>query len=72
MRYIDRAQEYSKRELSKSTSTISEREGEETLQSQSKIVDDPFYLESNMRYLKNIMQEIKEGKAHFVEHDLIE
>ncbi len=66
------AQEYSKRELSKSTSTISEREGEETLQSQSKIVDDPFYLESNMRYLKNIMQEIKEGKAHFVEHDLIE
>ena len=66
------AQEYSKRELSKSTSTISEREGEETLQSQSKIVDDPFYLESNMRYLKNIMQEIKEGKAHFVENDLIE
>lgn len=66
------AQEYSKRELSKSTSTISEREGEETLQSQSKIVDNPFYLESNMRYLKNIMQEIKEGKAHFVEHDLIE
>lgn len=33
---------------------------------------DPFYSESNMAYLKGIMQDIKDGKARFVEHDLIE
>ena len=33
---------------------------------------DPFYSESNIRYLENIMREVKEGKAHFKEHDLIE
>lgn len=33
---------------------------------------DPFYSESNMRYLENIARDIKEGKAHFAEHDLIE
>lgn len=33
---------------------------------------DPFYSESNIRYLEGIMQEVKEGKAHFAEHDLIE
>lgn len=33
---------------------------------------DPFYSESNMRYLENIMQDIKDGKAHFEGHDLIE
>ena len=33
---------------------------------------DPFYSESNIRYLGNIVRDIKEGKAHFVEHDLIE
>ena len=33
---------------------------------------DPFYSESNIRYLENIMQDIKDGKAHFAEHDLIE
>lgn len=33
---------------------------------------DPFYSESNMRYLENIMQDIKDGKAHFAEHELIE
>ena len=33
---------------------------------------DPFYSESNIRYLENIMRDIKEGKAHFAEHDLIE
>lgn len=33
---------------------------------------DPFYSESNMRYLKNIVDDIKSGKAHFAEHDLIE
>lgn len=33
---------------------------------------DPFYSESNIRHLENIMQDIKDGKAHFAEHDLIE
>ena len=33
---------------------------------------DPFYSESNIRYLENIVRDIKAGKAHFAEHDLIE
>ena len=33
---------------------------------------DPFYSESNIHYLEGIVRDIKEGKAHFVEHDLIE
>ena len=33
---------------------------------------DPFYSESNIKYLEGIMQDIKEGKAHFAEHELIE
>jgi DNA-damage-inducible protein J len=33
---------------------------------------DPFYSESNIKYLEDIVNDIKEGKAHFVEHDLIE
>lgn len=33
---------------------------------------DPFYSESNMRYLEGIVSDIKEGKANFTEHDLIE
>ncbi|MCM1494719.1 MAG: type II toxin-antitoxin system RelB/DinJ family antitoxin [Bacteroides sp.] len=33
---------------------------------------DPFYSENNMKYLENITQDIKDGKAHFAEHDLIE
>ena len=33
---------------------------------------DPFYSESNIRYLENIVRDIKEGKAHFAEHELIE
>lgn len=33
---------------------------------------DPFYQESNIRYLESKMEEIKEGKAHFEKHDLIE
>ena len=33
---------------------------------------DPFYLENNIHYLENIMQDVKKGKAHFKEHDLIE
>lgn len=33
---------------------------------------DPFYSDSNIRYLENIARDIKDGKAHFAEHDLIE
>lgn len=33
---------------------------------------DPFYSESNIHYLKEIMHDIKNGKAHFAKHDLIE
>ena len=33
---------------------------------------DPFYSESNMRYLEQIAHDIKAGKASFSEHDLIE
>ena len=33
---------------------------------------DPFYSESNICYLENIVRDIKKGKAHFAEHDLIE
>ena len=32
---------------------------------------DPFYSDSNMRYLEGIARDIKEGKAHFAQHDLI-
>ena len=32
----------------------------------------PFYSESNIRYLENIVRDIKDGKAHFAKHDLIE
>ena len=33
---------------------------------------DAFYSESNIRHLESIMQDVKDGKAHFAEHDLIE
>ena len=33
---------------------------------------DPFYSQDNIRYLEAIVRDIKEGKAHFAEHDLIE
>lgn len=33
---------------------------------------DPFYSDSNIRYLEGIVKDIKEGKAHFEEHELIE
>lgn len=33
---------------------------------------DPFYSEANQRYLERMMQDIRSGKAHFAEHDLIE
>ena len=33
---------------------------------------DPFYSENNIQYLKEIMQEIKNGKSQFSQHELIE
>ena len=33
---------------------------------------DPFYSANNMRYLENVMNDIKDGNAHFAEHTLIE
>lgn len=33
---------------------------------------DPFYSESNIRHLENIVHDVKSGKAHFEAHDLIE
>lgn len=33
---------------------------------------DPFYSDSNIRYLEAILQDIKNGKAHFAEHELVE
>lgn len=33
---------------------------------------EPFYSDRNMRYLENIMRDVKEGKAKFAEHELIE
>ena len=36
------------------------------------IKTDPFYSESNIKYLEKIVAEINEGKAKFEEHELIE
>lgn len=33
---------------------------------------DPFYCESNMRYLAQIKADLDAGRSHFSEHDLIE
>lgn len=33
---------------------------------------DPFYSDSNMRYLESITRDIRDGKARFSAHDLIE
>lgn len=33
---------------------------------------DPFYSDENIKYLNDIMREIRAGKARFAEHDLIE
>lgn len=33
---------------------------------------DPFYNDENIRYLENIMKDIKTGKAQFEEHDIID
>ena len=33
---------------------------------------DPFYSESNMRYLESVVANIEAGRANLVEHDLLE
>ncbi|RRD94632.1 type II toxin-antitoxin system RelB/DinJ family antitoxin [Clostridiales bacterium COT073_COT-073] len=33
---------------------------------------DPFYSESNMKYLKRVISDIENGRAKLIEHDLIE
>ncbi len=33
---------------------------------------DPFYSESNMKYLKKVIKDIESGKAKLVEHELME
>jgi DNA-damage-inducible protein J len=33
---------------------------------------DPFYSENNIHHLEQIMLDVKSGKAHFSEHDLVE
>lgn len=37
-----------------------------------KVKVDPFYSDSNISYLESIARDIKDGKAHFTEHDLID
>lgn len=37
----------------------------------SEFSTDPFYSDSNIRYLESIVCDIKDGKAHFAEHELI-
>ena len=36
------------------------------------ITADPFYSESNMKYLEKVIADIESGKAKLLEHDLIE
>ena len=36
------------------------------------IKTDPFYSESNIKYLEQIARDIKDGKAKFEEHELID
>ena len=35
------------------------------------ITADPFYSESNMKYLEKVIADIESGKAKLIEHDLI-
>jgi DNA-damage-inducible protein J len=35
-------------------------------------LSDPFYSKENIEYLEKIVDDIKTGKAHFEEHDLLE
>lgn len=36
------------------------------------ITADPFYSKDNIDYLENVMSDVKEGRAHFSEHNLID
>lgn len=36
------------------------------------ITADPFYSENNMRYLEKVAADIRDGKAAFSEHELVE
>ena len=36
------------------------------------VTADPFYSETNIKYLEKIMEDINKGKAKFSEHELIE
>ena len=36
------------------------------------VTADPFYSESNIRYIEKVISDIESGKAKLVEHDLIE
>ncbi len=36
------------------------------------ITADPFYSKDNIDYLENVMSDVKEGRANFSEHNLIE
>lgn len=38
----------------------------------NEVTADLFYTESNMHYLEQILSDVKTGKAHFEEHELIE
>lgn len=42
------------------------------VRAESEVSVDPFCSDSNIRYLEDIVRDIKDGKAHFAEHDLIE
>lgn len=44
----------------------------EEVRAESEVSVDPFCSDSNIRYLENILNDIKNGKAHFAEHDLVE
>lgn len=38
---------------------------------QIKISNDPFYSETNLKYLEKVVKDIEEGKAKLEEHELI-
>ena len=33
---------------------------------------DPFWYEANVRHLENVMRDVRDGKARFAEHELVE
>ena len=45
---------------------------QEAKSAEMKPTSDPFYSENNIRYLENVVRDIKAGKAHFSEHELSE